>query len=71
MLDDLSIIPPTGRTIVNVISGVELEENGPVQTVMRITGEVTGVPITQRLTLYQGLKGSISKTAWTGNRADR
>ena len=47
---------PTGRTIVNVISGVELEENGPVQTVMRITGDIAGVPIVQRLTLYQGLK---------------
>jgi alpha-mannosidase len=54
--DDLSIIPPTGRTIVNVISGVELEENGPVQTVMRITGDIAGVPIVQRLILYQGLK---------------
>ncbi len=54
--DDLSIIPPTGRTIVNLISGVELEENGPVQTVMRITGDVAGVSIVQRLTLYQGLK---------------
>ena len=49
-------IPPTGRTIVNVINGVELEENGPVQTVMRITGDVGGIPIVQRLTLYQGLK---------------
>jgi alpha-mannosidase len=54
--DDLSLIPPTGRTIVNVISSVELEENGPVQTIMRITGDVAGVPIVQRLTLYQGLK---------------
>jgi alpha-mannosidase len=54
--DDLSIIPPIGRTIVNVISSVELEENGPVQTVLRITGDVAGVPIVQRLRLYQGLK---------------
>jgi len=54
--DDLSIIPPTGRTIVNVIRSVELDENGPVQTVMRITGDIAGVPIVQRLTLFQGLK---------------
>ena len=54
--DDLSIIPPTGRTIVNVISSVEIEENGPVRTIMRITGDIAGVPIIQRLTLYQGLK---------------
>jgi alpha-mannosidase len=54
--DDLSLIPPTGRTIVNLISSVELEENGPVQTVMRITGDIAGVPVVQRVTLYQGLK---------------
>jgi hypothetical protein len=54
--DDLSIIPPTGRTIVNAISGVELEESGPVQTIMRITGELAGVPVVQRITLYHGLK---------------
>jgi hypothetical protein len=54
--DDLARIPPTGRTIVNVISGVDLEENGPAQTVMRITGDIAGVPIIQRITLYQGLK---------------
>ena len=54
--DDLSVIPPTGRSIVNVISGVELDENGPVQTIMLIHGDVAGVPIVQRLTLYQGLK---------------
>ena len=54
--DDLSIIPPTGRTILNVISSVELEVNGPVQTVVRITGNVAGVPIVQRLTFYQRLK---------------
>jgi len=54
--DDLSIISPTGRTIVNIINNVELDENGPVQTVMRVTGEVAGVPIVQRLTLCQGIK---------------
>ena len=54
--DDLSIIPPTGRTIVNVISSVDLDENNSVQTVMRITGDIAGVPVVQRITLYQGLK---------------
>ena len=34
---------PTGRTIIDVIKGVELEENGPVRTVMRITGELAGM----------------------------
>ena len=54
--DDLSVVAATGRTINNVISGVELEENGPVRTVMRITGELAGMRITQRLALYRGLK---------------
>jgi len=54
--DDLSIIPPTGRTIVNVINSVELEENSPVRSVMKITGDIAGVPIVQRVTMYQGLK---------------
>jgi hypothetical protein len=52
----LSIEPQTGRTLVNVIGSVELEENSPVRTVMRISGDVGGVPIGQRLTLYQGVK---------------
>ena len=52
----LSVEPQTGRTIVNVISSVEIEENNPVRTVVRISGDIAGVPITQRLTLYQGLK---------------
>lgn len=54
--DDLSIIPPTRRTLVNVIDGVELEENSAVRAVMRISGNIAGVPIVQRITLYQGLK---------------
>lgn len=52
----LAIEPQTGRTIVNVISRVELEENNPVRTVMRITGDVAGIPIVQRVTLYRALK---------------
>lgn len=54
--DDQSTILPTGRPIVNVISTVELERNGPVETVVRIIGELADLPITQRVTLYRGLK---------------
>jgi alpha-mannosidase len=54
--DDLSIVAPTGRTIIDVIGGVELEENGPVRTVVRINGDVAGMRIVQRLALYRGLK---------------
>jgi alpha-mannosidase len=54
--DDQNIILPSGRTIVNVIDKIELEENGPVRTVLRINGNVGGIPILQRLTLYRGIK---------------
>ena len=52
----LSIEPQTGRTIVNVISSVELEENSAVRTVMRVSGDIAGVPITQRISMYRGVK---------------
>ena len=69
--DDLSIIPPTGRIIIDVISGVDLDENSPVQTVMRITGDVAGIPIVQRLTLYHGLKrvDIEDRVDWTPGRS--
>jgi len=52
----LSVEPQTGRTIINVVSAVELEENGPARVVVRITGDVAGIPVVQRVSLYQGLK---------------
>jgi len=54
--DDQNVILPSGRTIINVIDGVELEENSPVRTVLRINGNVGGIAIVQRLTLYRGIK---------------
>jgi alpha-mannosidase len=54
--DDQNIILPSGRTIINVIDSVELEENSPIRAVLRINGNVGGTPIIQRLTLYRGLK---------------
>jgi alpha-mannosidase len=54
--DDQSVILPSGRTIVNVIDRVELEENSPVRTVLRINGNVGGIAIVQRLTLYRAIK---------------
>jgi alpha-mannosidase len=54
--DDQNIILPSGRTIINVIDSVELEENSPVRAVLRIDGNVGGTPIAQRLTLYRGIK---------------
>jgi alpha-mannosidase len=54
--DDQNIILPSGRTIINVIDSVELEENNPIRTILRINGSVGGTSIVQRLTLYRGLK---------------
>ena len=54
--DDQNVILPSGRTIIDVIDSVELEENSPVRTVLRINGNVGGIAIGQRLTLYRGIK---------------
>jgi alpha-mannosidase len=54
--DDQNIILPNGRTIINSIDSVELDENNPIQTVVRIHGNVAGVPTVQRLTLYRDIK---------------
>lgn len=54
--DDQNIILPSGRTIINVIDSVELEENSPIRAVLRITGNVGGTTIIQRLALYRGIK---------------
>lgn len=54
--DDQNIILPSGRTIINLVGSIDLEENGPVRTVLRIDGNVGGIPIVQRVTLYRGIK---------------
>ena len=46
----------TGRTIFNSINRTELEENSAVRAIIKITGQIADVPITQRLILYRGLK---------------
>jgi alpha-mannosidase len=54
--NSLSVEPRTGRTIINVISSVEIEESNSVRAVLRIAGDVAGIPVTQRLALYRGLR---------------
>jgi alpha-mannosidase len=39
-----------------MISGVELEESNSVRAVVRIRGDIAGIPVAQRITLYEGLK---------------
>jgi alpha-mannosidase len=48
--------PPSGRTIVSMVDSVEVLENNPVRAVVLIKCRIADIPITQRLTLYQGLK---------------
>lgn len=52
----LSLEPYTGRTVVNSINEVALEENDPVRTELRVSGNLGGVSVTQKLFLYRGLK---------------
>ena len=52
----LSLETYTGRTVVNSINEVVLEENDPVRTVLRVSGNLGGVSVTQKLFLYRGLK---------------
>jgi len=54
--NSLSVEEPSGRTIVNTVSRVEIEENNPVRTAVRIQGDIGGVPVIQRLFLYRGVK---------------
>lgn len=54
--DTLSIERPSGRTLIHTITRVATEENNAVRTVIRIEGQIAGVPVTQRLTLFGGLK---------------
>ncbi|HEY5913117.1 MAG TPA: glycosyl hydrolase-related protein, partial [Verrucomicrobiae bacterium] len=54
--DTLSKIPRSGRVLLNTVSQVEIEENNPVRTIVRLKCDLAGVPITQRLSLYRGLK---------------
>jgi len=52
----IGIEPPSGRTIFNTIHSIELEENNPVRAVLRVTGQVAGIGVIQRLILYAGLR---------------
>ncbi len=47
---------PTGRVLDNEVRTVNVEENNGVRTVVRIHGNISGIPVTQRLSLYRGLK---------------
>lgn len=52
----LNLQVQTGRVLNNSVTGVEVEENNPVRTVLRIDGSIGGVRVSQKLSLYRGLK---------------
>jgi len=54
--NSLALEPTTGRTLINMVRQVEVEEDNPARAVMRIDGNVGGVPIVQRVFLYGGIK---------------
>ena len=54
--NSIAIVPETGRTVINTVKRVELEENNPVRAVVRMDGDLGGVSVVQRLFLYRGLK---------------
>jgi hypothetical protein len=52
----IGVEPLSGRTIPSMVDRVVMEENDAVRAVVRIDSRIADIPITQRLTLYQGLK---------------
>jgi hypothetical protein len=54
--DTLSKEYVTGRKVINTVGRIEFEENNPVRTVVRIPGDLGGIPVVQRIFLFRGLK---------------
>ena len=52
----IGIEPLSGRTLVNAIDSVRLEENNGFRAVMRIDGRIADIPVTQRYILYRDAK---------------
>jgi alpha-mannosidase len=54
--NSISLEPLTGRPIINSIRAVQVEQNDPAQAVLRIEGDLAGVPVVQKVSLYRGIK---------------
>ncbi len=52
----IGVEPPSGRVIPAIVDRVLVEESNAVRAVMRIDSRIADVPITQRLSLYRGLR---------------
>ncbi|MFB3903783.1 MAG: glycoside hydrolase family 38 C-terminal domain-containing protein [Acidobacteriota bacterium] len=69
----IGIEPLSGRTIPSSVNSVELEDNNPIRTVVRIEGQIADIPIVQRVILYRGLnRVDLENTiVWRGPRLVR
>ncbi len=69
----IGIQPLSGRSIPMLVNSVEMEENNPVRTTIRISGQIADVPIVQRLILYRGLSRCEIENivTWRGQRLVR
>jgi alpha-mannosidase len=68
--DTLSKEVASGRSVINSVTGIDVEENNAVRTVVRIIGDLGGVPVSQRVLVYRGLKRvDLENTVdWAGNK---
>jgi alpha-mannosidase len=52
----IGVEPLSGRSFPEAIERVEMEENNAIRAVIKITGHLIDIPITQRLILYKAVK---------------
>lgn len=52
----VGVEPLSGRTIYTTVDRVDVEENNGVRATLKIVGHLADIPVTQRLSLWQGLK---------------
>jgi alpha-mannosidase len=52
----IGVEPLSGRSFPEAIDRVQIEENNAIRAVMKITGHLIDIPVTQRLTVYKSLK---------------
>ncbi len=68
--NSIGIEPLTGRVFARHIREVAVEQNNAVRAVVRIAGTIADIPITQRVTIYRGLKRIDLENSvdWPGER---
>src|SRR5260370_30574229 len=60
----------TGRSVINMVDRVAVEETNSVRAVLRIESSLGGVPVVQRPSLCRGLKPGVVETTldWPHDR---